>query len=139
MSADLNPKQFNMDEFSRWNQGQCGTYATALMKLNPKLRLGGIDFHNIEPDSEFANPGHFAAHDDTHAYDSTGRHPLPYRGIEADEYPGRWIPDIGTPHDFGLPRDEAGPAGSDHSEQANMRAATAHAKRHGILDGKWPK
>lgn len=117
------------DEWDRWQKGQCGTYATGLMQERPDLRLGGVDFNN---DPGFDNPTHFVAHDDQHAYDSAGRHPLPYGGIRGE---GRWLPDLGSPEDYGIPDDEAGPEGVE----PNISAAREHARRNEIFSGRWPR
>lgn len=104
------------DEWSRWQQGGCGTYARALMKERPGLRLGGVDFW---PEPGYDAPIHFVAHDDEYAYDSAGRHCLPYGGIEGN---GKWLADIGEPEHWA----EYGDPDSD---------ALAHIRRHRILDG----
>lgn len=99
-------------------QGQCGTYACALLAANPNLRLGSL--------GEEAPGDHFVAHDDSYAYDSAGRHPLPYRGVAGDL---DFYPDVGTPEDWGLPDDEHGPEGP----AAALAAAADHSARHRIL------
>lgn len=114
-----------IEGWGEWQQGLCGTYATALMELDPSLRFGGIDFDN---DPGFDNPTHFVAHDDEYAYDSAGRHPLPYEGVHGG---GRWLPDHGTPEHFGLPQDEVG-----EDARPYIEAAKEHAIRNGILEGR---
>lgn len=123
--------KYNRDEWSIWQQGKCGTYALALMRLRSDLRFGGVDFF---PEPGFDNPQHFVAHSDTHAYDSAGEHPLPYRGIDGT---GVWLPDLGDPKHWGIPEDEA----SIHDEGMERTIAKAqdHARRHGILEGRWPQ
>lgn len=118
-----------VDEWSRWQQGECGTYMTALLELRPDLRVGGVDFHQ---DPGFDNPSHFAAHDDVWAYDSAGRHPLPYRGICGT---GKWLGDMGTLDDWGFPGEEGDPVISDRDR---IEAAKRHIVRNGILEGVWP-
>jgi hypothetical protein len=61
----------------RWQQGECGTYAQALITARPELHLGVAGYK--EPDGWA--PQHYFVHDDSWAYDSLGAHPLPYRGI----------------------------------------------------------
>jgi hypothetical protein len=65
----LNPWQFQ--------QGQCGTYAHTLQRARPSLKIGLAG--DIEDDNSFPWQ-HVFAHDETHAYDSLGTHPLPYKG-----------------------------------------------------------
>lgn len=117
-----------VDDWSRWQQGQCGTYAVALIEAQPNLRFGAIDFTD---DPGYDNPGHYVAHDDLYAYDSAGRHPLPYNGVHGY---GRWLPDIGDPLDHGLPYEEHG--SSELEEPAALADATTHAARNGILVGR---
>lgn len=65
-----------------WQQGMCDTYAMALIRLFPYLRLGAIT-ESYESDGDPCElERHWFAHDDQHAYDSLGRHNLPYLGIE---------------------------------------------------------
>lgn len=109
---------YNTDEWSTWQQGKCGTYACGLQRLNSGLRFGTVEGGN-----------HFFAHDDTHAYDSAGRHPLPYSGIEGG---GRSSLDE-EPEWYGVPHDEAGPEGSE----VHVQAAMEHAQRHGVLEGRY--
>lgn len=110
-----------IDEWADWQQGMCGTYALALLQAHPHLRLGGVDFNN---DPGFDNPGHFVAHDDEYAYDSAGRHPLPYQGVHGD---GRWLADLGDPADYGIPDDETDEPAVD------LQAARDHHARHQIV------
>lgn len=71
------------DEWNRWQQGGCLEYAIALTRVNPLLLFGSL----YKVDGNYALATHHFAHDDSFAYDSAGRHPLPYRGIynQADE------------------------------------------------------
>lgn len=62
---------------SRWQTGQCGTYARALQLLRPALRIGVLGVR----DCDGFQAAHFIAHDDIWAYDSLGRHTLPYLGV----------------------------------------------------------
>lgn len=114
--AQLQADGLCIEEWRDWQQGQCGTYAVALITLNPALRFGGVDF------SGEGWPGHFVAFDEHYAYDSAGRHPLPYCGVHGD---GAWLGYSGSPEDYGLPEDESG----------DPRKAVAHAIRNGILQG----
>lgn len=114
----LSPQQFSTlddvkqagyvtDEWKRWQQGDCYTYAHALQQVRPSLHLGTLD-----------DGAHLFAHDSTHAYDSAGKHPLPYKGLA-----GNREPELHVPADY-----YDGP-----SAQA-MPDAIAHIKRNRILD-----
>lgn len=115
-----------IDEWERWQQGHCGTYALALIQQYPQLRLAAAGL--TENGGGDASDGwmtlHFYAHDDTTAYDSAGRHPLPYLGIhegamdyaELDTPPGIW--------------DILYEEGTDEDDLAD---ALDHAQRHGII------
>lgn len=74
---DLRRTGYVVDEWSRWQQGGCLAYAVALIELRPNLRLGTLAM----TDGEYCIPAHHFAYDDTYAYDSAGRHALPYRGV----------------------------------------------------------
>ena len=120
--SELAAAGFVTDEWDRWQQGLCGTYAVALLRAHPQLRLGVLG--QSEPGGGWRLT-HFVAHDATHAYDSAGTHPLPYRGVHDDcdvlllEQDPDW---------YGLPEEEAGPDGSE----LDLAAATDHAHRHQI-------
>lgn len=118
------PDNICRDEWATWQQGNCGTYATALMAIDPTLRFGGVDFDN---DPGYDNPSHYVAHDDRYAYDSAGRHPLPYQGICGT---GRWLPDLGDPAHYGIPNEEPG---CHTNPDAVLEAATNHITRNNIL------
>lgn len=115
-----------IEDWQRWQQGDCGGYAAAMIQAYPHLRLGGIDFDN---DPGYDNPSHYVAHDDDFAYDSAGRHSLPYNGLDS-EMGGRWLSDMGEPDDFGLSERHGECGDYDDNERA---AVIAHAERHGIL------
>lgn len=72
-----------VDGWKEFQQGYCGEYAAALIATYPRLRFGVIgDTEAGEGDaSEGWMERHYFAHDDTYAYDSAGRHRLPYLGI----------------------------------------------------------
>jgi hypothetical protein len=117
------------EEWHRWQQGYCGTYAVALAHLDPSLRLGVIGrTQNGDGDaSEGWTPSHWVAHDDAYAYDSAGRHPLPYLGLHLGrndyaEWDAVW-------DDWCL-EDEEG------TDDDDILAAQAHARRNGILTGE---
>jgi hypothetical protein len=112
---------YNTDEWSTWQQGKCGTYACGLQQLKPDLHFGTIE-----------GGSHFFAHDETHAYDSAGRHPLPYTGIEG--HPGE-VELHSSAEYWGVPHDEHGPEGSE----GHIKAAMEHAQRHGILEGRYQR
>lgn len=106
------------DEWEIWQQGRCGIYALALIKLDPSLRLGVLD-----------DGIHFFAHDDEFAYDSAGRHRLPYVGIDGTLGPCELDQD---PEVWGLPDDAVGPEGP----APHLAVARAHAERNGVLEGR---
>jgi hypothetical protein len=115
------------DEWDRWQQGQCGTYALALLRLDPRLRLGtfGMTDSGDGDASGGWRPAHHFAHDSTHAYDSAGRHPLPYLGIipgDAD-----YAELDGDPEYWGLPGE---------ADEQDIADARAHARRNRILEGR---
>ncbi len=56
-----------------WQHGLCDTYAKAMLDMYPHLKLGIL--YN-EDDIE----QHYFAHDGKYAYDSIGKHKLPYTG-----------------------------------------------------------
>jgi 2'-5' RNA ligase len=60
-------------DIADWQHGMCDTYAKALIDMYPHLRLGIAD-----------GGRHFFGHDDQYAYDSLGRHSLPYNGVNND-------------------------------------------------------
>jgi hypothetical protein len=101
------------DEWARWQQGDCAIYAVALQQTHPGLRFGTL----TNADGMLA---HHFAHDDTHAYDSAGKHPLPYHGIKGD-LPGMYLDEQAS--DYGA--DEEG-------DPEDYEAAADHIRRHGI-------
>ena len=115
--ADLAARGYITDDWARWQQGGCGVYAVALTHAVPGLRFATLyDADNVET--------HHVAHDDTHAYDSAGAHPLPYLGLSPE--PGATIELDEDPSDYGLTPDgmpDFWPALTD---------AIAHAIRHRI-------
>lgn len=68
------------DDWDKWQGGGCLEYAHALHQKYPHLGIGAL----VEHDGEFTREQHFFAHDDDYAYDSAGRHSLPYRGVHDD-------------------------------------------------------
>lgn len=123
----LQQRGYCTDQWWRWQAGQCGTYAVALMRLRPQLRFGtlGITRAGGGDASSGWTPEHHFAHDDAYAYDSAGRHPLPYHGVyrdydycELDGDPGDWarLSEEGT-------------------GEPDIAAAQEHARRNRILDG----
>lgn len=117
---------------SRWQNGECGTYARALQLLRPDLRIGvlGTLSDPADPASDF-ELHHFIAHDDRYAYDSLGAHTLPYLGVNnqfnhayLDQSAGFW----------GGLEDEHGEEDGEEAQQA-LGDAVRHIRRHGILAG----
>lgn len=82
-----------------WQQGLSGSYAIALKQLHPGLRFGIAGYQELEG----WLPEHYFAHDDNYAYDSLGRHPLPYRGRAGDRDVQQLDED---PADWGIPEEE---------------------------------
>lgn len=75
-----------MSDSRYWIWSGCAEYACALHELNPALRFGRHVEYD-EPDEDgfigwYTN--HVFVHDDSHAYDSLGKHPLPYNDGEYD-------------------------------------------------------
>ena len=58
------------EDWFTWQQGMCFTYARALIEMSPCLRLGML-----------MDGWHWFAHDGEYAWDSAGRHRLPYLGL----------------------------------------------------------
>ena len=69
-----------------WHQGYCAEYAIALVRKHPHLRIGFSAEEDLYEDwdpasgepAPFTEINHVFAHDDQFAYDSLGKHPLPY-------------------------------------------------------------
>ena len=90
------------DEFKRWCQGGCLDYARALLRLYPELRPGSFGTEEFG----YYQEDHYFAQDGTYAYDATGRHLMPYLGIDGkdgrrqeldvnlDDYDEPYEPDI---------------------------------------------
>lgn len=116
--ADLEAAGYVTEDWKRWQQGNCGGYAAAMIQSYPGLRLGGLDFWG----EGWAQ--HFVAHDDTHAYDSAGIHLLPYRGVDGG---ATWMPDIGDLDEHGL-TETYGECG-DYTDEERA-AVLAHATRN---------
>lgn len=117
---------YNTDGWSKWQQGHCGTYACALIAKHPHLRFGTMG----EKYEDGWMPTHHFAHDDHYAYDSAGKHPLPYHGIDGH---ANYNELDSHPDDWGMPRAEAGPEGSEH----HLAEAIEHAERHQIVQGRY--
>ena len=108
--ADLTELGYVIEGWREFQQGSCLEYAYALLILRGDWQLGtnGDDHNEVQ---------HFYAHDDTHAYDSAGRHPLPYLGIDPNE-PASWADAEASIHDHGVP------------DPDKVRLALAHIKQH---------
>lgn len=84
--ADVEGRGYIVDEWERWQQGSCDVYALALLAQYPHLRfavMGHTEAGGGDPGEGWME-SHYFAHDDEYAYDSAGRHPLPYLGVDAD-------------------------------------------------------
>jgi hypothetical protein len=122
---DLARAGYVTEEWGRWQQGCCGTYAIALTRMRSGLRFGtlGVTGNGSGDASGGWMPAHHFAHDDAYAYDSAGRHPLPYYGVHGDmDYSEL----DGDPADEGLPDSEG-------TTETAIRDAQDHARRNGIL------
>jgi len=75
-------------ENARWQRGACLSYAEALKACDPSLKYGMHLSPNTDPDYPEAEwePMHVFVHDGEYAYDSLGRHPLPYDRFDQTEY-----------------------------------------------------
>lgn len=108
------------EDYEYWQFGQCATYARALMQMKPSLKFGAMGVGS----GEHKYPTHYFAHDDRHAYDSAGRHPLPYHGITHHADYSELDQD---PHDPRVPLDAC---------EQDITEAQDHARRNGILEGR---
>jgi len=96
MSASVVSPEYNGDykvdvrdfENARWQRGACLSYAQALKECDPNLQYGMHFGPNTDPDYPDAQwePLHVFAHDGEFAYDSLGRHALPYERWDKTEY-----------------------------------------------------
>jgi hypothetical protein len=119
---ELSQDGYVTEDWHRWQQGQCGTYALALIRANPRLRLGVSGITGNGSASEDWMPCHWYAHDDAHAYDSAGRHPLPYHGVHGDmDY-----------HEHDADPDDWDLAAEEGTDESDIEAALAHARRNDI-------
>jgi 8-oxo-dGTP pyrophosphatase MutT (NUDIX family) len=116
---------YNIDGWDRWQQGNCGTYAHALIKMKPDLKFGVAGTKWIDEDGWSVE--HIFAHDKTHAYDSAGKHPLPYYGVHNDmDY-----------NELDQDEDDWSPLQEEGTGDREVAEAQEHAKRHGILEGRY--
>jgi hypothetical protein len=109
------------DEWGRWQQGGCATYARALQHLEPSLRIAVAGILLDPGVSDDWHPTHLYAHDGEVAYDSAGKHPMPYHGLAGDM--DHIEPDT-DPEDW-----------DDNDEP--VEDAIEHIVRNGILDGRY--
>lgn len=85
-------------DIADWQQGMCDTYALAMLETFPHLRMGTLVEPYEEDGETFEREEHWFVHDDEYAYDSLGRHKLPYSGVNdyplqqrLDQDPGNWF------------------------------------------------
>ena len=121
--AGLRERGWCTDEWGRWQQGGCATYALALIRAHPHLRLGvaGLTENGNGDASGGWRLCHVFAHDDTLAWDSAGRHPLPYLGVHDDMDYAELDAD---PEDWGFPGE---------ATEAVLAAAILHIERNSIF------
>lgn len=111
------------DEWGIWQKGYCGTYAFALKFFNPSLKpYAGI---MLWGDSRVHT--HIFMCDDKYAYDSAGKHSLPYYGVDVNSWQEVELIDL---DDFAIMDDEAGPEGWFYW----FNRAIQHIVRNRILD-----
>ena len=129
--ASIKRAGYCTDEFARWQQGECGTYAVAILRARPDFVFAVI---GQTEDGDAANgwrETHYYAFDPATqtAYDSLGAHPMPYLGIEDGE--NDYIETGDSPETFGL--------GEAYGEfdAADLADAVAHFERNGILDNRY--
>lgn len=120
--GDLAAHGYITDEWDAWQRGGCAAYALALIERFPRLRFASLGevFAMDGSVDEGWGERHYFAHDDEYAYDSAGRHPLPYMGVWNDcnycEYES-------DPGDFGYP---------EPGDAELIPRAHAHIERHHI-------
>ncbi len=115
--SDLAERGYNTDGWKRWQQGACHSYAKGLIDLAPHLRAGAL------VDSQ-GHEQHFFVHDGRHAYDSAGRHPMPYTGVHKDSGLTPLADVDLTDYD-------------EDGDESDVEQAKAHAQAHGILEGRY--
>lgn len=102
---------FVTDGWREWQQGGCIEYAHALKQRYPHLQVGIVSTPGDEDDWQ-----HIFVHDNTHAYDSAGWHPLPYNGVH-----GQFEQHLGHDLDW-----------YDEPDPELVEQAHRHIDRHGI-------
>ena len=122
LTGDLAELGYCTDEWERWQNGSCGEYAVALIRLRPELKFGAVGTWAAQFEAS-----HFFAHSNTWAYDSAGMHRLPYFGLDP-EYSGETMLVSQDPRAWDLPLTEE-----------EVLSAIGHAQRNGILSGRYPK
>jgi len=128
---------------SHWQHRDCGVYADALREADPSLRLGAVAGPHSDPAKGHAL--HWFAHDDTHAYDSRGAHPLPYVPRVWDSAAFDWTPPehneamghrvvLDVNPQFGYCPDCRRNHNDDRPDPHMMSLARRHIREHRILD-----
>jgi len=115
---------------ARWQKGDCLTYAKGLQELDPSLRFGTAGYTELGNGDASGGwtPQHHFAHDDTHYYDSLGKHPLSSLGEpQADEHKGQ--------RDAAYDHVELDGNADDWDEiyDDDLAAAKSHAQQYGVL------
>lgn len=124
--ARLAADGYCVDEWSQWCQGECLTYAVALIRMRADLRFGTAGtlegtLATIEQDGWRAE--HHFAHDDHWVYDAAGMHPREgYAGVNGQFDYVEWDGDAG---DWERPDEDL------------IGAAQDHARRNGIFSGRY--
>lgn len=119
---DLHDQGYCHHDWNDWQQGGCVSYAHALLRIKPDLRFGVMGYTTTDKYGTHDEDVHYYAHDDRYAYDSAGRHPLPYKGIRDQK---DWTRTDQDPDDY------------DQPDEDEIADAMEHAKTHRILEGRY--
>ena len=118
---------------SHWQHRDCGVYAKALTDADPSLRIGAVAAPHSDPATGHAL--HWFAHDDTHAYDSRGTHPLPYisawDSVRNDYFPPEEHERRGFRQVLDVPVEHFGDLTEEQKQM--LPAARRHIREHKVL------
>lgn len=124
--AAVEARGYCIDQWRTWCQGECFTYAVALIRMRPRLHFGtaGILQGTLETIVEDGwRPEHHFAHDEHWVYDAGGMHPRDgYSGVNgAFDY----VEFDGNSEDW------------DQPDELLIAEAQDHARRNGIFTGRY--
>jgi hypothetical protein len=129
-------KPWRKTAISHWQHRDCGVYAKALTDADPGLRIGAVAGPHSNPAEGHAL--HWFAHDDTHAYDSLGRHKLPYVNVWDSAYHGYFPPEsherMGFRQVLDVPPHHFGELTGEQSKM--LPAARRHIREKAVLEGR---